>query len=150
MARALEGRAVAAAPVARVRTQDDAGLVHFQWLRRGAGDAAEGEPEVDTVVFPGDAVFEKVQRGKGAAGWRDGALASARRKRCPARVFLLKFAEEPSRNLLFWAQERSAERDEEDVAAVTAALNQIEGEAKPMGPQALMCAKPGAPHQPRG
>ena len=67
-----------------------------------------------------------------------------------ARVFLLKFAEEPSRNLLFWAQERSAERDEEDVAAVTAALNQIEGEAKPMGPQALMCAKPGAPHQPRG
>jgi hypothetical protein len=40
-----------------------------------------------------------------------------------ARVFLLKFASEPARNLLFWAQEADAGGDGAHVAAVTAALN---------------------------
>lgn len=46
-----------------------------------------------------------------------------------SRVFLLKFAAEPDRNLFFWAQEPDAAQDAEYVAAVNNVLNAgLEGE----------------------
>ena len=39
---------------------DDQDLVHFQWLERtSTGAAATTTPEVDTILFGGEAVFEK-------------------------------------------------------------------------------------------
>lgn len=35
--------------------RDDQGLVHFKWCEKEAQ-----EPEIDVVVFPGEAIFEKV------------------------------------------------------------------------------------------
>ncbi len=42
--------------------QDQDGLVHFTWdVRQGAPDAAsKPEPEVDLVLFPGQAIFSKL------------------------------------------------------------------------------------------
>lgn len=42
--------------------QDQDGLVHFTWgVRQADSDAAsKGEPEVDLVLFPGQATFSKL------------------------------------------------------------------------------------------
>lgn len=56
----LQGKALHADPrkgLIRIG-QDEHGLIHFQWAERGT----EGllEPEMDVIVFPGEATFESV------------------------------------------------------------------------------------------
>ncbi len=41
-----------------IRDAED--LLHFQWAERTAAGALVGEPQIDQVVFPGEASFEKV------------------------------------------------------------------------------------------
>ena len=57
----------------------DEGLLHFQWLNRTSNVV-----EVDQIVFPDEAVFEKVQE-------------------TPERVYILKFKED-DRKFCFWMQ----------------------------------------------
>ncbi|WVZ99825.1 hypothetical protein U9M48_045068 [Paspalum notatum var. saurae] len=62
------------------------GLVHFQWLDRG-----QNIVEDDQIVFPDEAIFEKVTESSG-------------------RVYILKFKHD-SRKFFFWMQEPNADRD---------------------------------------
>lgn len=39
---------------------DDQELVHFTWSERDGEGGNRAEPEIDVIVFPGEAVFEKV------------------------------------------------------------------------------------------
>jgi 26S proteasome regulatory subunit N13 len=87
-------------------TRDELDLLHFQWGERDAAGTLVGEPEVDQVVFPGEAAFEKIPRPG-------------------SRVFTLKFAEEADRALFFWAQEPAAENDDALVQAVNLALSSV-------------------------
>ncbi|GAA0146754.1 hypothetical protein LIER_06632 [Lithospermum erythrorhizon] len=74
------------------------GLVHFQWL-----DRSNNIIEDDQIVFPEEAVFEKVNQ---AAG----------------RVYILKFHTD-DRKFFFWMQESDAENDTELCDAVNLYLN---------------------------
>lgn len=74
-------------PPLALQTED--GLTHLQWLERGT--AAADLPELDTVIFPQEASFGRVGQ---------------------QRAFVLKFAEDKSRNQFFWAQEPDASGDE--------------------------------------
>lgn len=84
---------------------DDQELIHFQWLERKPEN--ENVVEVDIVTFAGECTFEKLDRPNGA------------------RIFLLKFLNEPTRNLLFWAQEPNKDLDHEHIQSVNIALNSI-------------------------
>lgn len=64
------------------------GLVHFVWKDRTTGIA-----EHDFILFPEDASFKKLKQGNG-------------------RVFLLEFTH-TKKQLFFWSQETSAEKDGE-------------------------------------
>ncbi len=86
-------------------TIDEHDLLHFQWGERDAAGAV-GELEIDQIVFPGEAVFEKIQRPG-------------------SRVFTLKFIEEADRTLFFWAQEPSPENDDALVESVNLALSSV-------------------------
>ncbi|GJW32878.1 26S proteasome regulatory subunit RPN13 [Tanacetum coccineum] len=75
------------------------GLVHIQWLDRSTNTI-----EDDQIVFPEEAVFEKVGQASG-------------------RVYLLKFQTD-DRKCFFWMQEPRADGDEELCNSVNLYLNQ--------------------------
>lgn len=74
------------------------GLVHFQWL-----DRVQNVIEDDQIVFPEEAVFEKVQQASG-------------------RVYILKFNTD-DRKFFFWMQEPRAEDDQQLCRSVNDHLN---------------------------
>ncbi|KAL8462770.1 hypothetical protein ACS0TY_033697 [Phlomoides rotata] len=75
------------------------GLVHFQWLDRSLNII-----EDDQIVFPDEAVFEKVNQSSG-------------------RVYILKFHTD-DRKFFFWMQEPKAENDTQLCNSVNLYLNQ--------------------------
>eukprot|EP00887_Chlorella_sp_A99_P000404 scaffold13.g404.t1 len=91
---------------------DEDGLRHFQWFERLPGQSAEAELDI-VAALPGEAAFEKV----GRPG---------------ARVFLLKFPDDPSRNLFFWAQEPDAAQDDSHVTRINELLEGAEDAAEGM------------------
>ncbi|XP_078154438.1 regulatory particle non-ATPase 13 isoform X4 [Carex rostrata] len=74
------------------------GLVHLQWL-----DRSQNIVEDDQIVFPDEAVFEKVNQSSG-------------------RVYILKFSSD-SRKFFFWMQEPSTEGDLAICNSVNSCLN---------------------------
>uniref|UniRef100_A0A0D9WKK7 Uncharacterized protein n=1 Tax=Leersia perrieri TaxID=77586 RepID=A0A0D9WKK7_9ORYZ len=81
------------------------GLVHFQWL-----DRTQDLVEDDQIVFPEEAVFEKVTQS-------------------PGRVYILKFRHD-SRKFFFWMQEPNADDDSQICRQVNANINRpLDGEA---------------------
>jgi len=74
------------------------GLVHFQWLDRG-----QNIVEDDQIIFPDEAVFEKVTESSG-------------------RVYILKFKHD-SRKFFFWMQEPNANGDAQTCMQVNAYIN---------------------------
>ncbi|AQK88851.1 26S proteasome regulatory subunit RPN13 [Zea mays] len=74
------------------------GLVHFQWLDRG-----QNIVEDDQIIFPDEAVFEKVTES-------------------PGRVYILKFKQD-SRKFFFWMQEPNADGDSQTCMQVNAYIN---------------------------
>ncbi|KAK8506357.1 hypothetical protein V6N12_034093 [Hibiscus sabdariffa] len=75
------------------------GLVHFQWL-----DRTQNVIEDDQIVFPDEAVFEKVNQAS-------------------SRVYILKFNTD-DRKFFFWMQEPKAEDDSQLCIAVNNFINQ--------------------------
>ncbi|XP_024016729.1 26S proteasome regulatory subunit RPN13 [Eutrema salsugineum] len=75
------------------------GLVHFQWL-----DRSQNAVEDDQIVFPDEALFEKVNQSSD-------------------RVYILKFNTD-DRKFFFWMQEPKAEGDAELCSSVNQYLNQ--------------------------
>ncbi|OMO81833.1 26S proteasome complex ubiquitin receptor, subunit Rpn13 [Corchorus olitorius] len=75
------------------------GLLHFQWL-----DRTQNVVEDDQIIFPDEAVFEKVNQASG-------------------RVFILKFNND-DRKFFFWMQEPKAEDDSLLCTAVNNLINQ--------------------------
>ncbi|KAL8130222.1 hypothetical protein V2J09_019377 [Rumex salicifolius] len=69
-------------------TRGEEGLVHFQWL-----DRVQNVAEDDMIVFPEEAVFEKIDQTAG-------------------RVYILKFNSD-DRKLFFWMQEPKSDGDSE-------------------------------------
>lgn len=97
----LEGKRVVADPrkgLVRIGRGEE-GLVHIQWLDRGNNTI-----EDDQIVFPEEAVFEKVGQASG-------------------RVYLLKFQTD-DRKCFFWMQEPRPDNDEELCKSVNLYLNQ--------------------------
>lgn len=82
-----------------VRSAEDS-LLHIQWLDRTAPGAA---PEEDQIVFPNEAVFEKVTQSSG-------------------RVYLLRFKQD-DRKFFYWMQGPRAQDDEQLCAQVNEQLN---------------------------
>ncbi|KAF3321358.1 26S proteasome regulatory subunit RPN13-like isoform X2 [Carex littledalei] len=74
------------------------GLVHLQWL-----DRSQNIVEDDQIVFPDEAVFEKVNQSSG-------------------RVYILKFSSD-GRKFFFWMQEPSTEGDLVICNSVNSCLN---------------------------
>uniref|UniRef100_A0A5B6YG63 Putative 26S proteasome regulatory subunit RPN13-like isoform X1 n=1 Tax=Davidia involucrata TaxID=16924 RepID=A0A5B6YG63_DAVIN len=74
------------------------GLVHFQWL-----DRTQNAVEDDQIVFPDEAVFEKVNQASG-------------------RVYILKFNTD-DRKFFFWMQELRAESDPQICSSVNYYIN---------------------------
>ncbi|XP_070043949.1 26S proteasome regulatory subunit RPN13-like [Nicotiana tabacum] len=77
----------------------DEGLLHFQWLDRNLNIV-----EDDQIVFPEEAVFEKVNQSSG-------------------RVYILKFCTD-DRKFFFWIQEPAADNDAQICSSVNFHLNQ--------------------------
>ncbi|XP_057521212.1 26S proteasome regulatory subunit RPN13 [Amaranthus tricolor] len=75
------------------------GLVHFQWL-----DRVQNVIEDDQIVFPDEAIFEKVEQASG-------------------RVYILKFNTD-DRKFFFWMQEPKAQDDQQLCRSVNYHLNQ--------------------------
>ncbi|XVE79911.1 hypothetical protein DITRI_Ditri14bG0095400 [Diplodiscus trichospermus] len=75
------------------------GLVHFQWL-----DRAQNVIEDDQIIFPDEAVFEKVNQTSG-------------------RVYILKFNSD-DRKFFFWMQEAKVEDDSRICSSVNNYINQ--------------------------
>ncbi|KAK9097671.1 hypothetical protein Syun_024716 [Stephania yunnanensis] len=75
------------------------GLVHFQWL-----DRTQNVVEDDQIIFPKEAVFEKVTQSSG-------------------RVYILKFSTD-NRKFFFWMQEPKADGDSEICKLVNIHINQ--------------------------
>ncbi|GBG78832.1 hypothetical protein CBR_g28055 [Chara braunii] len=101
-----------------VKTEDS--LTHFRWLDRGSGHVEE-----DLIVFPDDAVFEKVRQARG-----------------DARVFLLKFRHDDRKKMFFWMQEPKADQDENLCSAVNHHLNESWMEGHAGGKDASQCSIP--------
>ncbi|KAL5699754.1 regulatory particle non-ATPase [Ranunculus cassubicifolius] len=85
------------------------GLMHFQWLDRSNSNQVED----DQIIFPDEAVFEKVNASSG-------------------RVYILKFNTD-DRKFFFWMQEPNAEGDARLCSSVNYHINQplelaVEGE----------------------
>ncbi|KAH9305321.1 hypothetical protein KI387_009725, partial [Taxus chinensis] len=76
----------------------DEGLLHLQWLDRTTNVA-----ELDQIIFPDEAVFEKVQEASG-------------------RVYILKFKED-DRKFFFWMQEPKADGDSQICNSVNYFIN---------------------------
>ncbi|CAN6547593.1 unnamed protein product [Malus baccata var. baccata] len=79
-------------------SRGDEGLVHFQWLDRSLNVV-----EDDQIIFPDEAVFEKVNQVSG-------------------RVYILKFTTD-DRKFFFWMQEPKAEGDSQLCSSVNYYLN---------------------------
>ncbi|KAK9078934.1 hypothetical protein SSX86_002993 [Deinandra increscens subsp. villosa] len=97
----MEGKRVVADPrkgLVRIGRGEE-GLVHIQWL-----DRTNNIIEDDQIVFPEEAVFERVGQASG-------------------RVYLLKFQTD-DRKCFFWMQEPKADNDEELCKSVNIYLNQ--------------------------
>ncbi|KXZ44701.1 hypothetical protein GPECTOR_63g29 [Gonium pectorale] len=84
-----------------VQTEDT--LVHVQWYERTAAGPAAA-PEDDVIVFPGEAVLEKLPG---------------------QRALLLKFPDDRSRDMFFWIQEPKADGDDALVTAFNGRLNHV-------------------------
>ncbi|XP_022753470.1 26S proteasome regulatory subunit RPN13 isoform X4 [Durio zibethinus] len=82
------------------------GLVHFQWL-----DRTQNVVEDDQIIFPDEAVFEKVNQASG-------------------RVYILKFNTD-DRKFFFWMQEPKGEDDLQLCSSVNNFINQ------PLGAEAI-------------
>ncbi|KAK4255837.1 hypothetical protein QN277_008781 [Acacia crassicarpa] len=85
------------------------GLVHFQWL-----DRIQNVVEDDQIIFPDEAVFEKVNQASG-------------------RVYILRFNSD-DRKFFFWMQESNADGDSQLCNSVNDHLNrplEILGEEEP-------------------
>ncbi|XP_021277122.1 26S proteasome regulatory subunit RPN13 isoform X2 [Herrania umbratica] len=80
-------------------TRGEEGLVHFQWV-----DRTQNVIEDDQIIFPDEAVFEKVNQASG-------------------RVYILKFNTD-DRKFFFWMQEPKAEDDSQLCSAVNNIINQ--------------------------
>ncbi|XP_044464652.1 26S proteasome regulatory subunit RPN13 isoform X2 [Mangifera indica] len=76
----------------------DEGLIHFQWL-----DRTQNVVEDDQIVFPDEAVFEKVNQASG-------------------RVYILKFNTD-DRKFFIWMQEPNAEGDSQLCSSVNYYIN---------------------------
>ncbi|KAI4352992.1 hypothetical protein L6164_007192 [Bauhinia variegata] len=74
------------------------GLVHFQWL-----DRTQNAVEDDQIIFPNEAIFEKVNQASG-------------------RVYILKFNSD-ERKFFFWMQEPNAESDSQLCSSVNDYIN---------------------------
>ncbi|KAL2342631.1 hypothetical protein Fmac_003916 [Flemingia macrophylla] len=74
------------------------GLVHFQWL-----DRTQNAVEDDQIVFPNEAIFEKVNQTSG-------------------RVYILKFNSD-DRKFFFWMQESNADGDSQLCSLVNDYIN---------------------------
>eukprot|EP00667_Euglena_gracilis_P015502 EG_transcript_16126 len=83
--------------VSLVHTDDM--LIHFQWRDRHTGTVEE-----DLVIFPDEAVFSRVE------------------KCTTGRVYMLDF-KSAGRQLFYWLQEPSAEKDEDHCAKVNQFMN---------------------------
>lgn len=97
----MEGTRVVADPrkgLVRIGRGEE-GLVHIQWL-----DRSNNTIEDDQIVFPEEAVFERVGQASG-------------------RVYILKFQTD-DRKCFFWMQEPRADDDEELCKSVNLYLNQ--------------------------
>ncbi|KAJ9550665.1 hypothetical protein OSB04_014710 [Centaurea solstitialis] len=97
----MEGKRVVADPrkgLVRIGRGEE-GLVHIQWL-----DRSNNIIEDDQIVFPEEAVFEKVGQASG-------------------RVYILKFQTD-DRKCFFWMQEPNAENDVAMCNSVNLYLNQ--------------------------
>ncbi|KAK3017890.1 hypothetical protein RJ639_004694 [Escallonia herrerae] len=79
------------------------GLLHFQWL-----DRSNNVVEDDQILFPEEAIFEKVNQSSG-------------------RVYILKFNTD-DRKFFFWMQEPTAENDSQLCDSVNFFINQPLGE----------------------
>ncbi|MED6158985.1 regulatory particle non-ATPase [Stylosanthes scabra] len=87
------------------------GLVHFQWL-----DRTQNVVEDDQIIFPNEAIFEKVNQASG-------------------RVYILKFNGD-DRKFFFWMQEPNADGDSQLCSSVNDYLNtpiEFLGEEEPDG-----------------
>ena len=73
------------------------GLMHFKWIN-GASNSVED----DRIVFPGEYTFKKVKTG---------------RENCTDRIYMLKY-QSGSQRLMFWMQDKSNDKDEENVKKV--------------------------------
>ncbi|XP_058113482.1 26S proteasome regulatory subunit RPN13 isoform X2 [Magnolia sinica] len=85
------------------------GLVHFQWLDRN-----QNVVEDDQIVFPDEAVFEKVNQSSG-------------------RVYILKFSTD-TRRFFFWMQEPRSDGDSQICSSVNYYINrplELVGEEEP-------------------
>ncbi|WOL10602.1 regulatory particle non-ATPase 13 [Canna indica] len=78
--------------------RSEEGLVHFQWL-----DRTQNLIEDDTIIFPDEAVFEKVAQSSG-------------------RVYILRFNSD-NRKYFFWMQEPRAEEDLQICNSVNCYIN---------------------------
>ena len=115
---------------------DDEDLVRFQWIERSSAGDAIGDPVIDVVIFPHEATFEKVIYIAcmilHAHAWMVSHTLAYTRKHIQvdrpggSRVFTLAFPTDASdRNLFFWAQEPSTDRDSDDVDSINNGLNTI-------------------------
>ncbi|KAL3001932.1 hypothetical protein AAZX31_08G027000 [Glycine max] len=87
------------------------GLVHFQWL-----DRTQNIVEDDQIIFPNEAIFEKVNQTSG-------------------RVYILKFNSD-DRKFFFWMQESNADDDSQLCSSVNDYINrplELLGEEEPDG-----------------
>lgn len=74
------------------------GLIHFQWL-----DRVQNIIELDQIIFPDEAVFEKVMQSSG-------------------RVYILKFSSD-DRKFFFWMQEPQSDGDSQLCNSVNCFMN---------------------------
>lgn len=79
--------------------RSEEGLVHFQWI-----DRTQNVVEDDQIIFPDEAVFEKVSQSS-------------------ERVYILKFRHD-SRKSFFWMQEPRADEDSQIFTSVNCYINQ--------------------------
>jgi 26S proteasome regulatory subunit N13 len=104
------------------------GMLHLRWL-----DRANGRVEDDRLVFPGELTFKKCKTG-----------------RENDRVYVLKFGT-GSTPMLFWMQDKSAEKDNENVSKLNEyANNPAAADAAANAVTAANASAAGAPAMPPG
>ena len=86
------------------------GYVYFRWLDRSSSSSSSSssgqlDPSCNWIVFPNSVVFKKINTG-----------------RAEDRVYLLKWKDE-NRRVMFWMQDKSADKDEENCKQVNELCN---------------------------